>query len=83
MLKFIKSLFINDYKDEIIQNCISDYWKLKASILECTSKAELNDLQIEVEYYDSAYFGLVPDDLLDKHISDLQRFCNDIFHTLA
>lgn len=83
IIKLFKSLFIKNYSDTMIQNCISDYWSLKTCMLGSTSKAELNDFMIEVEYYDNAYFGLVPQDLLDKHIDDLETIYKDIFHTLA
>lgn len=82
-IKYITSLFTNSYKDENIQKCISDYWSLKTYMLGCTSKSELKDLMLEVEYYDNAYYGLVPNELLDKHINDLEEIYKDIFHTLA
>lgn len=83
IISFVKSLFTTNYDDSMIQNCISDYWNLKTYMLGCTSKAELKDLMDEVEYYDSAYFGLVPSDLLDKHITELETIYKDLFHTLA
>ena len=83
LINFIKSLFINSYDDNLIQQCISDYWGLKTYMLGCKSKAELTDIMDEVEWYDNAYYGLVPHDLLDKHITDLETIYKDIFHTLA
>lgn len=73
-----------EYEDEIIKNCIKDYWGLCAIIHECDSKHDLIHIwKREIDNFENAYYNLVPDDLLDLHLERLNDLYVEKFHKLA
>jgi hypothetical protein len=64
----IRSHFIQDDLEDhpMIQKCLKDSWDMQAEITDSTSKAELQSYYWEVDHFESAYSGLVPDRFLKE-----------------
>ena len=70
-MKIANHIAQEDPYDDMIQKCINDAWKMNVRIKESTSNAELQSWYWEVEYFESTYRNLVPDDFLLLQINRL------------
>jgi hypothetical protein len=70
-LKIARAVIADSPFDDMIQKCIADSWKMHAEIIASTSKAELEANYFEVEHFEAAYTGLVPDSFLKQQTDRL------------
>ena len=60
-----------DPYDDMIQKCLSDSWKMQEALLNAGSLAEVESIYWDIEYFESAYRGLVPGEFLLVQIDRL------------
>lgn len=68
----------DEYKDEMIQRCIKDFYGMKEKILESTSMAEVESWYWEVDVFHNAYVNNVPDQLLNDNADKLYDTCHQM-----
>lgn len=70
---FVKSFFINPYEEEMIDLCVSDYWRLKTEMIFAKDLEELKGWYYDLLLFESKFQDAVPPKMLDDYNNDLKR----------